>query len=119
MDTTTEGVASGGASPAFAVVDPGHCYDLMPFGGEGIHQRINFFKRVPKEEGSTELVTEYPGTTNEAMLLVLINRLEYLNDKRQSIYNERAVNHLRDALKELEMRTQERTERGVEGTDQE
>lgn len=98
-----------------SVIDAGHRYDLHNVG-EGI-QSLIFIKKEPVE-GTTELKTVQEGTTNEAVLQVLIHRLKCLQEKMPHYLNESAINHLEIALGRLEERTKERKMRGVEGTHQ-
>jgi hypothetical protein len=44
------------------------------------------------------------GTTNEQMLVVMINRVEFQNDKLQCFENDAALWHLQEALKMFEKR---------------
>lgn len=57
------------------------------------------------------------GTTHEALTAILIDRLEcYQAGPYACEENRRALNHYREALSWLNKRTQQRVERGVEGT---
>lgn len=57
------------------------------------------------------------GITHEALLAVLIDRLEgFQSGPYHNEHNAVALQHLECALLELNKRTQERIERGVEGT---
>ena len=57
------------------------------------------------------------GVTHEALLAILIDRLEYFQaGPYASVYNEVALAHLTRAQKSLLDRTRERMDRGVEGT---
>ncbi len=59
------------------------------------------------------------GVTHEALLAILIDRLEgFQAGPFASPYNEAALDHLRSALAVLKERTQERMARNVEGTHQ-
>lgn len=97
---------------------PGHKYELLNM--EDPHrtdpQEVLFIRKEPVEDGSEELRTVHNGTTNEAVLEMMIDRLEYLNKKLPSKNNQKAIKHLRSALKELNKRTVAREEAGVEGT---
>ena len=55
------------------------------------------------------------GWTNEALLAVLINRTEVLNNKFHSEENDRALFHMKCALDAFDARTARRVARGVEG----
>lgn len=56
------------------------------------------------------------GAFIEGVISAAIGRLEFLNAKVPSPYNDSAIADLKSALKNLEDRTRERIERGVEGT---
>jgi hypothetical protein len=65
--------------------------------------------------------TKTDGVTNEEVLKVLIHRLTYLNDvwqegKFNCDENGRAIDYLRLALDQLNIRTEDRARRKVEGT---
>ena len=55
------------------------------------------------------------GLTNEALLAVLIHRTQFLNNKFHCEENDAAINHMKQALVNLEVRTARRMVRGVEG----
>ena len=97
------------------ILTPGHRYQLSNFEHNGTEQVVQFIEKVPKQVDSTELVTINNGTTNEEVLAVLINRLEYLNSKFPCEENRWALEHLNDALFQLNLRTSKRKVRGVEG----
>lgn len=62
------------------------------------------------------LVTVNDGTTNEELLEVLIDRLNYLQDKFPCKENACCITHLQEGLMWLEKRTKDRIKRNVEGT---
>lgn len=97
------------------VITPGHKYELENFENQSISgQTIQFIEKV-KKDASNELSTVNDGTTNEELLSVLINRLNYLNDKFPCRENSIAITHIETALLWLNKRTQDRVNRGVEG----
>lgn len=55
--------------------------------------------------------------TNEALLAILIHRMEFLNSKFHCEENDEAIRHMKQALVNLEVRTARRIVRGVEGTE--
>lgn len=55
------------------------------------------------------------GTTNEALIAVLVHRLKFLNGKFPCRENSLAITKLEEAKMWLEERTRNRVERGVEG----
>lgn len=57
------------------------------------------------------------GITNEVLLAIVIDRLEgFQSSKWACMENQVALDKCKDALNQLEQRTQKRTARGVEGT---
>ncbi|HET8686023.1 MAG TPA: hypothetical protein VFM18_05085 [Methanosarcina sp.] len=55
------------------------------------------------------------GLTNEALIAILIDRMYHLNSKFPCRENDRAIQHLEEALVNLEVRSARRIVRGVEG----
>ena len=99
------------------VLVEGHTYEVPNFEKpEEAGQVIQFINKAPKEPGSTELVTVCDGTTNEALIEVLLNRLNYLNAKFPCRENSVAITKLDEALLWLNKRTADRLKRGVEGS---
>ncbi|HEY4832765.1 MAG TPA: hypothetical protein VIH61_09440 [Waddliaceae bacterium] len=96
------------------IIDAGHKYQLDNFEETGF-QDLNFIKKEPVSEGSTELKTVQSGTTNEEVLAVLIDRLQFLNTKFPCRENSIVITKLEEALMWLEKRTAGRKIRGVEG----
>lgn len=96
----------------YSVNNPGHDYEMHNM--ENGVQNIKFIHKVSDDNGN--LTTINDGTTNEAVLQVLINRMQWLNAKMPSQYNEDVLLNLTEALKTLEKRTEDRKHRGVEGT---
>lgn len=100
------------------VLREGHKYELDMFENfpiEGGNQTLQFIEKSPKEEGSTELVTIYNGTTNEEVLEMLLDRMNYLQGKFPCRENAVAITKLDEALLWLNKRTQDRIKRNVEG----
>lgn len=98
------------------VITKGHTYELDNFEESPENgQTLQFIHKVPVQEDSAELKTINNGTTNEEVLQVLINRMEYLQSKFPCIENENAIEHLGYALYWLNKRTEERKKRNVEG----
>lgn len=97
------------------VIDPGHLYrlDVLDWGvreevGDP-SQTIRFVKRIgDKFPGNTG--AGYPGTLSQEVIRVLIDRAHYVDDQRPHPRNALAIGHLRQALRELELRAAE--ERG-------
>lgn len=92
----------------------GHRYELANFEdvySEG--QRLQFIEKVPCPDGKLRTVND--GTTNEEVLAVLIDRLNYLQAKFPCRENAVAITHIETALMWLNKRTADRLARGVEG----
>jgi hypothetical protein len=96
------------------VITTGHKYELASFEG-GPAQSLQFIEKVPTAEGSKELRTINDGTTNEEVLRVLIDRLNYLQGKFPCRENAIVITKLEESLLWLNHRTAQRQTRGVEG----
>ena len=99
------------------VITTGHKYELASFEG-GPTQSLQFIekvKRLTENPDGTELVTVNDGTTNEEVLKVLIDRLQYLNGKFPCRENAIAITKLEESLMWLNKRTADRQARNVEG----
>jgi hypothetical protein len=92
----------------------GYKYAVQNFDCVVDEQEIQFIHKEKDENGA--LMTVRDGTTNEELLLVLIDRLKYLNEKLPSRQTSLAITKLEEALMWLANRTEERRDRGVEGT---
>lgn len=95
------------------VVEQGHVYELKNFTSED-YQIIQFVNKTFHTE-TGELEGYVDGTTNEAVLEMLIDRMKHLNGIFPSSYNVETIAHLEKALQCLEERTHDRIQRGVEG----
>ena len=95
---------------------PGHQYELSNFENKDQQgQILQFIHKEPKEEGSTELITISDGTTNEEILEVLIDRMNFLQSKFPCRENALVITKLEESLMWLNKRTQDRMKRNVEG----
>ena len=83
----------------------GHLYQLHA----GTSQQPLSFQRGPVLE------VGFNGTTNEALLAVVIHRIKFLNVKFPCRENALAITKLEEAKMWLEERTRGRVARGVEG----
>ena len=66
------------------VLKEGHLYELDMFEDINMdlsNQKIQFIEKEPITLGSTQLVTINNGTTNEEVLSMLIDRMNYLQGK--------------------------------------
>lgn len=95
---------------------PGHRYELESFDG-GHPQVLQFIEKCQSNDGAyTRFVTLNDGTTNEEVLEVLIDRLQFLQAKASCRENAIVITKLEEALMWLNKRTADRKARGVEGT---
>lgn len=93
---------------------PGHTYEVCNF--ENKEEKGQIFQFIHKEPNeNNELITISDGTTNEDVLEVLIDRMNYLNNKFPCRENSIVLTHLEIALLWLEKRTNDRIKRNVEG----
>lgn len=99
------------------VLTPGHLYALPYFEPESILQTVQFIHKQPRPMGELgETIAN--GTTNEAVLDMLIDRMGSLQSKFPCRENAIVITHLEEALMWLEKRTRDRKARGVEGKHQ-
>ena len=84
----------------------GHQYSVT----YGSNTTTVLFQRGPVKEQDVN------GLTNEALLAILIHRTKFLDSKFGCDENKRAIQHMEEALVNLEVRTARRMVRGVEGT---
>lgn len=96
------------------IITEGHTYELSNFEN-GTTQTIQFIHKEPVMNGSTDLKTITNGTTNEEVLQVLIDRMNYLQGKFPCRENAIVITKLEESLMWLIKRTQDRLKRGVEG----
>lgn len=100
------------------VLVPGHRYELTNFENKSEPgQILQFIHKEPKqvEGGGTELELVSDGTSNEDLIKVLIDRMQFLNQKFPCRENSMVITKLDEALMWLEKRTRDRERRGVEG----
>lgn len=99
------------------ILREGHKYALDNFENSEEKQELQFIEKEldPTVGVKGALKTVNDGTTNEEVLAMLINRLQYLYYKFPSKETFRAIESCEYALEQLERRTKDRVERGVEG----
>ena len=99
------------------VITTGHKYELDHFESHGLPgcpvQTLQFIEKEKTLSGEVHTVND--GTTNEEVLKVLIDRVQYLNGKFPCRENAIVITKLEEALMWLNKRTAERVARGVEG----
>lgn len=97
------------------VLIPGHRYEMQNFDKKNESQTIQFIQKEPVTEGSAELQTINDGTTNEELLEVLIDRMQFLQSKFPCRENALVITKLEESLMWLNKRTADRVKRNVEG----
>lgn len=105
----------------YDVVEPGHVYDAHHLQetenpGHVEKTRIVFAKKEPRQPDDKVLVVTLEGTTNEALVDILIDRIQWLQDQVPCAENRKVLQGLNMARDNLALRTKNRIERGVEGT---
>lgn len=111
IHTDHNGVAVNAISTVYDSASPngrnveGHLYQVL----HGATSSDILFQRGPVQEASVN------GLTNEALLAILIHRTKFLDAKFPCDENKRAIQHMEEALTNLEVRTARRITRGVEG----
>lgn len=98
------------------IKEAGYLYLVENYEGGGT-QQIQFLHKETtpeKTDGSLNLIKN--GTTNEELLKVLINRLQYLNTVLPSRENSIVITKLEESLMWLNKRAMDREARGVLGT---
>lgn len=99
------------------VIVPGHRYELANFELPGIDdQELKFIHKEPATDSTGwKLETISDGTTNEEVLAVLIDRMQFLQKNFPCRENALVITKLQEALMWLKERTRDREARGVEG----
>lgn len=102
------------------VITVGHKYELDHFESYGLPgcpvQTLQFIEKMQAVAGDpTTLQTINDGTTNEEVLRVLIDRIQYLNGKFPCRENAIVITKLEESLMWLNKRTADRVARSVEG----
>ena len=111
------GVRGTRAIATMKTVVPGYVYELASHKPNGVTQLLEFVHKAPPAAGGDDRLEELDdGTTTEEVIMVLMDRLTFLNAKLPSAHNTRAIFNLRRALDDLHARTADRVKRGVEGT---
>lgn len=94
----------------------GHTYELSNFENKDVEgQTLQFIHKEPFVDGSKELKTIADGTTNEELIEVLIDRLNFLQSKFPCRENSIVITKLEESLMWLNKRTADRLKRNVEG----
>lgn len=94
----------------------GHLYQLENFENKSHEgQQLRFIEKAPVQPDSSELETVNDGTTNEEVLAMLIDRMQYLQGKFPCRENAIIITKLEESLMWLNKRTSDRITRNVEG----
>ncbi len=96
------------------VLIAGHKYVAANFENPENGQTIQFIEKKAADDNAG-LVTVNDGTTNEELLLILIDRIKFLNNKFPCKENACVITHLEESLHWLYARTDARIKQGVEG----
>lgn len=94
---------------------PGHRYTVPHFEITTNFHTIQFIHKEPNPKEPTNLVLIDDGTTNEEVLKVLIDRMQFLQSKFPCRENAIVITKLEESLMWLEKRTADRVNRQVEG----
>lgn len=97
------------------MITPGHKYVAQNVENPEYGQTIQFIEKIPKEKDSPNLITLEDGTTNEEVLEIVLDRINFLNRKFPCRENSLAITNIEQAIMWLEKRTKDRKSRGVEG----
>ncbi len=97
------------------IITEGHKYELDDFDENVTSQTLKFIHKEPMTDNGAELKTVNNGTTNEEVLRVLIDRMNYLQGKFPCRENAIVITNLEESLMWLEKRTADRVDRKVEG----
>lgn len=110
------------------VIIPGYRYVLENFDDKSKGQTIQFIQKRKEIENDLtpggqstvretgKYVTVQDGTTNEELAKVLIDRINHLQSLNPCRENALAITKFEEGLMWLNARTQDRKNRGVEGT---
>ena len=104
------------------VLVAGHRYELELFEPEshasrmhGQPQFVQFIHKEPVKDGSKVMRTVSPGTTNEEVLEMMIDRMKFLQERCPCVENEMVINRLFECSHLLQARTARRKAAGIEG----
>lgn len=100
-----------------------HRYDITgfdtannPSNTDALHYKASFSREIVLFQQGTLSEAGVNGITMEALLAICAHRLQgFQNGPFASANNDKALYHIKKALRELKKRTEERVKRGVEG----
>jgi len=93
----------------------GHQYSLPHFEDKSGDEVIQFIQKEPHPKKIGVLVTVNDGTTNESVLEMLIDRMQFLQNAFPCRENVIVITKLQECLFWLDHRTADRNNRNVEG----
>ncbi len=97
------------------ILEIGYKYKLDNFNQESESQVISFVRReIDSETG--ELKTFNNGITNEEVIFMLLNRINYLDNKLPCEENKQVIGLLKQISLTLHKRTMNRHLKGIKGT---
>lgn len=100
------------------IIEEGHVYELDNL--ETGSQYISFIKKDINGDSTdrdpSNLITVHDGTTNEQVLTMMIDRMNYLQSKMPCRENALVITKLEEALMWLNSRTNRRIAENKEGT---
>lgn len=99
-------------------ISPGHRYELSNYEHPANIQILRFIEKYPDAQDNTKLLLANDGTTNEEVLAMMIDRMQWLQKAFPCRENAIVITKLEESLMWLNKRTEERRARGVEGTHQ-
>lgn len=97
------------------VIEPGHEYELITLDG-GFPQLLRFVKRCDLKNPARFPGNKnaHPGTTLQSVLRACLDRMRYLDNQISCVENDDVINHLEQAVLNLEMRAARRHGRDYE-----
>lgn len=95
------------------IIEAGHWYKAQHFENPENSAEIKFINK--RKDENNELVTNYDGTTNEELMIILIDRVKFLENLFPCTENRQTIIHLELALDSQLDRTKNRIKQGVEG----
>ncbi len=98
------------------VVTKGHLYELAHFENPDHIEAIQFIEKHASPSLGNSLLTVHDGTTDEEVLAMLIDRMQYLQNMFPCRENAIVITKLEESLMWLNKRTADRKARNVEGT---
>lgn len=96
------------------ITTDGYEYQVVNMHNPNLMQTICFIHKALDKDNKLVIIKD--GTTNEEILKVMINRLQYLDKLVPDAHNTISITLLKSVLEHMKQRTRERQEQGIEGT---